>query len=101
MIISGFNLPMVLIAIIGGSTMYAVAFDKKEVADAESAYIQEFKYLDKNNNKRITWSEMALDHSIRSITFINADKDGNKVLNSEEYVVMRSLMAKQYDDQAI
>jgi hypothetical protein len=48
MVTSGFNKSLMVLAIVAGSTMHAIAFDNVILNNKQSAYISAFKQVDKN-----------------------------------------------------
>lgn len=88
--VTQFNKPLMLMAIIAGASMNAVAFDTDAVQEQQTPYATEFKQLDINENMQLTWSETAKNKAINYNHFIEADKDSNKVLSLDEYAELRT-----------
>ncbi len=94
-----FNQPIMLLAVIAGTSMNAVAFNVEEVEANQSSYAQAFKTADVNHDERVTWQEISQQESIKQDTFIAADKNGDKVLNKNEYAEMKAEVGKEKVEQ--
>ncbi len=83
-----------VLAVIAGTSMNAVAFNVEEVEENQASFAQAFNKLDVNNNGKVTWEEAAQDKSVKQDTFIAADKNGDKVLDKNEYAEMKAKAGK-------
>ncbi|MGJ8620981.1 MAG: BON domain-containing protein [Methylophilaceae bacterium] len=92
--ITKFNKPLMVLAVIAGTSMNAVAFNVEEVEENQASFAQSFNKLDVNNNGKVTWEEAAQDKSVKQDTFIAADKNGDKVLDKNEYAEMKAKAGK-------
>lgn len=97
--ISKFNKPLMVLAVITGTSMNAVAFDVDEIEENQSSFAQTFKTIDADNNDLVTWHEMTKDQSVKYQTFVDADKDGDKVLNKSEYAEMKAELGRKKVEQ--
>lgn len=92
--ITKFNKPLMVLAVIAGTSMNAVAFNVEEVEENQASFAQAFNKLDVNNNGKVTWEEAAQDKSVKQDTFITADKNGDKVLDKDEFAEMKAKAGK-------